>query len=66
MDIMIVTTELERQHAYQVREEVFVKEQHVPIELEIDELEEEAVQFVGYKNNEPIAASRMRFVDDYA
>src|SRR5690625_1818161 len=66
MDIMIVTTELQRQHAYQVREEVFVKEQHVPVELETDELEEEAIHFIGYEDNQPIAASRMRFVDEYA
>ncbi|GAA0301491.1 putative GNAT family N-acyltransferase [Gracilibacillus halotolerans] len=66
MNILIATTDQHRKDAYYVREEVFVKEQGVPMTLEIDDLEEEAIHFIGYQGNQPIAASRMRFVDDYA
>ena len=66
MNIVIVTTDQQRKDAYHVRKEVFVEEQGVPMELEIDELEEEAIHFVGYDEDQPVAASRMRFVDTYA
>lgn len=66
MNIINVTTDKQRNDAYQVRKEVFVEEQGVPVELEIDELEEEAIHFVGYEEEQPVAASRMRFVDTYA
>ncbi|WP_058308114.1 GNAT family N-acetyltransferase [Gracilibacillus massiliensis] len=66
MEIKIVNTDQELKDAYQVRSIVFVEEQGVPEELEIDDLEKEAVHFVGYHGKNPVAASRMRFVDDYA
>ncbi|UOQ86489.1 GNAT family N-acetyltransferase [Gracilibacillus salinarum] len=65
MDIKLVETEKELKDAYDVRYTVFVREQNVPEELEIDDLEEEAIHFVGYSNGEPVAASRIRFVDGY-
>ncbi len=66
MDLKVVETEEELQDAYKVRFTVFVNEQGVPEELEIDELEQEALHFIGYGNKGPVAASRMRFVDGYA
>lgn len=66
MDIKLVETEKEQQHAYQVRTLVFVEEQGVPKEEEIDNLEQEAIHFVGYCNNMPVAASRMRFAGQFA
>ncbi|MDX8045813.1 GNAT family N-acetyltransferase [Gracilibacillus sp. S3-1-1] len=66
MDLQQVNNEQELQDAYKVRFDVFVEEQGVPKELEIDELENEAVHFIGYENGQPVAASRMRFVDGYA
>ncbi|MGV2621846.1 GNAT family N-acetyltransferase [Halobacillus sp. ACCC02827] len=65
MDIVKVTKDSQRQDAYYVRRTVFVEEQHVPEELEIDELEESAIHFVGYESGEPVAASRLRFVNGY-
>ncbi|MBM7571560.1 GNAT family N-acetyltransferase [Aquibacillus albus] len=65
MDIKVVETEKQKKDAYYVRHTVFVVEQKVPPELEIDDLEKEAIHFVGYENDHPIAASRMRLVDDY-
>jgi predicted GNAT family N-acyltransferase len=66
MELKIVNTEKELQDAYKVRFTVFVEEQGVPEDLEIDELEQEALHFIGYEEEEPVAASRMRFVDGYA
>ncbi|WP_026571082.1 MULTISPECIES: GNAT family N-acetyltransferase [Sediminibacillus] len=65
MQVKQVATEAEQKQAYQVRNTVFVEEQNVPAELEIDDLEEKAVHFVGYENEKPVAASRLRFVDSY-
>lgn len=61
---MIETTE-EKALAFQIRRTVFVDEQGVPAELEIDELEDTAIHFIGYENNKAVGASRIRFVDIY-
>ncbi len=66
MNIKIVKSAKELQDAYHVRSRVFVTEQGVPKELEIDDLENAAIHFVGYQNGKAIAASRMRTVDGYA
>ncbi|WP_054635143.1 GNAT family N-acetyltransferase [Thalassobacillus sp. C254] len=49
--------------AYNVRFNVFVEEQKVPEEEEIDEFEEEAVHFVAYDQDKPIGAGRFREVE---
>lgn len=65
MEVNIVKTPEEKAFAEQIRFTVFVDEQNVPAALEIDAYEEEAIHFVGYENGQAIAASRIRFVDDY-
>jgi predicted GNAT family N-acyltransferase len=65
VEIIVVQNEAELKQAYAVRNSVFVDEQNVDPDIEIDEHEDEAIHFVGFKNNEPIAASRLRFVDGY-
>ncbi len=66
MDIKIVTNEEELQQAYQVRKIVFVDEQKVTVEEEIDHLEEESTHFlVMNEHDEPIGAGRFRIVDNY-
>ncbi|UFU00593.1 GNAT family N-acetyltransferase [Radiobacillus kanasensis] len=65
MDVRIVETEAEKADAYSVRTQVFVEEQNVPPELEIDDLEDVAIHFLGYENGLPVAASRLRLVEDY-
>lgn len=55
----------DKQAAFNVRSEVFVKEQHVPLSIELDALDEEAIHFIGYDDTTPIAASRLRIVNDY-
>ncbi|MFD2639917.1 GNAT family N-acetyltransferase [Piscibacillus salipiscarius] len=65
MNIKLVDTKEQLEDAYQVRSEVFIKEQNVPPEIEVDEHESEAVHFVGYLDEKPVAASRLRLLDDY-
>lgn len=65
MRIKIVTTPEEIKHAYFIRTTVFVDEQKVPMEEEIDEYEKDAIHFIGYAENKVVAASRLRFVDGY-
>nr|WP_239544617.1 GNAT family N-acetyltransferase [Virgibacillus halotolerans] len=44
---------------------VFVEEQKVPAEEELDEYDKTSTHFIGYEGNEVIATSRLRFADDY-
>ncbi|PYZ97777.1 GNAT family N-acetyltransferase [Alteribacter lacisalsi] len=67
MDIRVVKSEKEKEDAFYVRRVVFVDEQHVPEEEEIDEFEADAIHFVAYdeKNGKkPAGAGRLRIIDD--
>lgn len=46
MKIKIVTTDQEQKEAYRIRKTVFVDEQNVPMDLEIDEHEETSIHFM--------------------
>ncbi|MED1202547.1 GNAT family N-acetyltransferase [Heyndrickxia acidicola] len=63
MNVIKVTNENELMDAYSVRKEVFVVEQKVPLEEEIDQHEEEAAHFVLYDGNIPVGAGRFRIVE---
>ncbi|MFZ3577953.1 GNAT family N-acetyltransferase [Virgibacillus sp. DJP39] len=65
MDIKIVKTKQELEQAYHVRTIVFVNEQNVSPEDELDQYDESAIHFVGLIDSAPVAASRLRFVDIY-
>lgn len=65
MNLKLVTNDEELEDAYNVRKVVFVDEQNVPVEEEIDHLESESKHFVLYDNEEPIGAGRFRTVDEY-
>lgn len=65
MNIKIAETHDELEQAYHVRMVVFVEEQKVPADEELDEHDKTAIHFIGYENGKPIAASRLRFADDY-
>jgi predicted GNAT family N-acyltransferase len=65
MIVRIASTKKERDDAFRVRMEVFVEEQHVPPEEELDAHDETAIHFVGYIEDTAVAASRLRFVDNY-
>jgi predicted GNAT family N-acyltransferase len=63
MNLKLVATEEELNDAFSIRKEVFVHEQNVPEELEIDEFEDEAIHFALYQNNRPVGAGRFRELD---
>lgn len=65
MNIIKVQKEQERKDAYFVRQKVFVEEQNVSMEEEMDEFDDIATHFVGYEDNLPMAASRLRYVEGY-
>ena len=65
MEVIIVNNDEQQEEAYSVRRKVFVDEQHVPEEEEIDHLESEATHFLLYYNHEPAGAGRFRVVDGY-
>lgn len=65
MNIHIIQKNADKKHAFQIRETVFVEEQHVPREEEMDEHDEMAIHFLGVRNDEPVATSRLRFIDTY-
>ncbi len=49
IEIIKVSTDQQLQDAYKVRKTVFVEEQNVPMEEEIDHLESESTHFVLYQ-----------------
>ncbi|MBY7143128.1 GNAT family N-acetyltransferase [Virgibacillus sp. NKC19-3] len=65
MNIKLAQTSNDINQAYQVRMTVFVDEQKVPPDEEVDEHDKTCLHFVGYEDEEPIAASRLRFTDNY-
>ncbi|WP_110113410.1 GNAT family N-acetyltransferase [Bacillus sp. CGMCC 1.16541] len=65
MNVTIANNEKKRNDAYAVRKKVFVDEQNVPVEEEIDQYEDEATHIVVYDQNHPVGAGRFRIVDGY-
>lgn len=61
-----VTNEQMLEDCFKIRKEVFVKEQHVAEDHEIDEFEEVAIHIIGYvDDSHPIATARIRLLDEY-
>ncbi|WP_338473167.1 GNAT family N-acetyltransferase [Niallia sp. XMNu-256] len=65
MEVKIVTNEEQLNDAFSIRKKVFVDEQQVPEEEEIDSLESEATHFLLLNNGKPTGAGRFRVVDGY-
>ncbi len=63
MEVKVVTNEKELADAFEVRKKVFVDEQNVPMEEEIDHYENSADHFIAYQNGEAAGAGRFRVVD---
>lgn len=59
----VVINKKELDDAYRIREDVFIKEQHVPKEIELDHYDEKAIHFIAYEEGRPIAAARIRPYD---
>lgn len=65
MESIIVKTEKQLNDAFFVRKEVFVKEQHVPEEEEIDQFEDTSEHIVIYYGGQPVGAGRWRLKDGH-
>ncbi|WP_203362017.1 GNAT family N-acetyltransferase [Bacillus sp. REN10] len=63
MKVIIANTPKERNDALEIRKLVFVEEQNVPLELEIDEFEDSSTHFVLYSKEQPCGAGRFRTKD---
>ncbi|WP_096435645.1 GNAT family N-acetyltransferase [Alteribacter populi] len=64
MEVRVVQSAKEKEDAYFVRRVVFVDEQQVPEEEEIDQYEQDAIHFVAYDEQKPVGAGRLRILDD--
>lgn len=66
MKFIIVQNQQQLEEAFSIRKTVFVEEQNVPLEEEIDQFEEKSVHFLLYsEQDQPIAAGRFRVADGY-
>jgi len=65
LESIIVKTEKQLNDAFFVRKEVFVKEQHVPEEEEIDQFEDTSEHIVIYDGGQPVGAGRWRLKDGH-
>ncbi|KAB2337244.1 GNAT family N-acetyltransferase [Cytobacillus depressus] len=63
MEVKVVKNEQELQDAFSVRKTVFIEEQKVSEEEEMDQFDDTAVHFVQYDGNQPIGAGRFRTID---
>lgn len=57
--IRLAVDAADRQAAYAVRHDVFVTEQQVPADLELDDLDDVADHFVAYDDGRPVGAGRL-------
>ncbi|WP_349410308.1 GNAT family N-acetyltransferase [Pseudalkalibacillus sp. SCS-8] len=64
--VKVVSDDEQLRDAYSVRSKVFIQEQNVPEEEEIDQYEKDSIHFVVYDCNQAIGAARLRLIDDYA
>ena len=62
-DVKLVTTDEDRERAFALRKEVFVKEQGVPLSLEIDEQDATAIHFIVNDGDDTIATARLREIE---
>jgi len=58
--VKVAGSEPEREDAFSVRKMVFVEEQGVPLNLELDEHDASAAHFIVYSDDQPIGAGRIR------
>ena len=63
LNLQIATSQGLKQASFAVRAIVFCGEQNIPYSIECDEYEDQAIHIVGFLDNEPVAAGRIRFID---
>jgi predicted GNAT family N-acyltransferase len=64
MPVVRADTDARYEDALSVRYDVFVEEQRVPEDLEVDEYEDESLHFVAYDDETPVGAARLREYKD--
>lgn len=62
--VVIVSSEKDLQAAFSIRKTVFVQEQNVPIEEELDQYDNTATHFLLYYTEEPIGTGRCRKINN--
>ncbi|MBN8192414.1 GNAT family N-acetyltransferase [Bacillus sp. NTK074B] len=63
MNVQVAKTEEQIQDVYNIRKTVFVEEQQVPLEEEIDEHESDSIHFILYEQDNAVGAGRFRILD---
>lgn len=64
LTVKYTETEKEYQSALAIRKEVFIKEQHVSRDEEIDEYEDSATHIIALKDGQALGTARWRFTDE--
>lgn len=64
--VEVVKGQEDLEKAFAIRVEVFVNEQGVPLDIEVDEYDEIAEHVLVYYDNKPVGAARWRMVDNMA
>lgn len=63
MTVKVVENQQELNDAFSIRKIVFIHEQQVSAEEEMDQYDDTAVHFVQYEDNQAIGAGRFRTID---
>jgi predicted GNAT family N-acyltransferase len=63
VEITKIETRRELQQAHEIRYEVFVVEQHVPVREEMDEFEDQSRHYLAILDGKPVGTARWRFTD---
>lgn len=58
-----ISSRAELQQSFRIRLRVFVSEQHVPREIEIDEADRDALHFLAYIGNKAVGTARLVMTD---
>ena len=58
-----IDNRIDLKKAQEIRYEVFVIGQNVPVEDEVDEFEPTSTHYLAFLNNNPVGAARWRFTD---
>ncbi len=64
LTVKYIETEKEYLAALTIRKEVFIKEQHVSRDEEIDEYEDSATHIIALKDGQALGTARWRFTDE--
>ena len=65
LKIKVVNNKYDLKKIIEIRKNVFIKEQNVPVEIEIDGLDSEAEHFIAYLDDKPIGCARIRTNKNY-